>query len=147
PLDLRALVEQNLALNRVLAAKKQMQMIFIAPDSMSLSLEADGPKLEQVLNNLIGNALKFSPPSTCVEVRLTRESDRAVVSVRDQGPGIPAEEVSKLFRFFQKTSVRSTGGERSSGLGLAIARKIVEGHGGAIWVETESGHGSTFSFA
>jgi signal transduction histidine kinase len=67
--------------------------------------------------------------------------------VRDQGPGIPAEEVGKLFRFFQKTSVRSAGGERSSGLGLAIARKIVEGHGGTIQVATEPGRGSTFSFA
>ena len=147
PLDLRALVEQNLALNRVLAAKKQIPLTLDAPDSHSLTLEADGPKLEQVLNNLIGNALKFSPPSAGVEVRLVREDDRAVVSVRDQGPGIPAEEVGKLFRFFQKTSVRSAGGERSSGLGLAIARKIVEGHGGAIWVETEPGRGSTFSFA
>jgi signal transduction histidine kinase len=147
PLDLRALVEQNLALNRVLAAKKNMYLTFDALESTPLPLDADGPKLEQVLNNLIGNALKFSAPGTTVEVRLAREDDRAVVSVRDQGPGIPAEEVGKLFRFFQKTSVRSTGGERSSGLGLAIARKIVEGHGGTIWVETEPGRGSTFSFS
>jgi signal transduction histidine kinase len=131
----------------VLAAKKHIHLTFDAPDSLDLTLEADGPKLEQVLNNLIGNALKFSPPGAGVEVRLVRDGDRAVVSVRDQGPGIPAAEVGKLFRFFQKTSVRSTGGERSSGLGLAIARKIVEGHGGAIWVETEAGRGSTFSFA
>ncbi|MDS4069714.1 MAG: ATP-binding protein [Candidatus Competibacter sp.] len=147
PLDLRALVEQSLALNRVLATKTHRQLALVAPESAPLLLDADGPKLEQVLNNLIGNALKFSPPGTHVEVRLGREGDRALVSVRDQGPGIPAQEVGKLFRFFQKTSVRSVGGERSSGLGLAIARKIVEGHGGTIWVETEPGRGSTFSFA
>jgi signal transduction histidine kinase len=146
PLDLRALVEQNLAFNRVLAAKMQRQLALVAPEAAPLPLDADGPKLTQVLNNLIGNALKFSPPGACVEVSLVRESDRAVVSVRDQGPGIPAEEVGKLFRFFQKTSVRSAGGERGSGLGLAIARKIVEGHGGTIRVETEAGRGSTFSF-
>ena len=81
-----------------------------------------------------------------MEVSLSREGDRAVVAVRDQGPGIPAQEVGRLFRFFQKTSVRSVGGERSSGLGLAIARKIVEGHGGMIRVETQPGRGSTFSF-
>lgn len=147
PLDLRALVEQNLALNRVLATKAQRQLALVTPESAPLPLDADGPKLEQVLNNLIGNALKFSPPGTRVEVSLVREGDRAVVSVRDEGPGIPARELGKLFRFFQKTSVRSAGGERSSGLGLAIARKIVEGHGGTIQVETEPGRGSTFSFA
>ncbi|MDG4596522.1 MAG: ATP-binding protein [Candidatus Contendobacter sp.] len=147
PLDLRVLVEQNLAFNRVLAAKMQRRLVFVPPKFASLMLEADGPKLEQVLNNLIGNALKFSPAGTRVEVSLARESERAVVSVRDQGPGIPAEEVGKLFRFFQKTSVRGAGGERGSGLGLAIARKIVEGHGGTIWVETEPGCGSTFLFS
>ncbi|MDG4551271.1 MAG: ATP-binding protein [Candidatus Contendobacter sp.] len=147
PLDLRALVERNLAFNRVLAGKTQRQLVLVTPESTPLLLDADGPKLEQVLNNLIGNALKFSPPGTRVEVSLAREGDRAVVSVRDRGPGIPAEEVGKLFRFFQKTSVRGIGGERGSGLGLAIARKIVEGHGGAIQVETEPGRGSVFSFA
>lgn len=147
PLDLRALVEQNLVLNRVLATKTHRQLTLVTPESTPLLLDADGPKLEQVLNNLIGNALKFSPPDTCVEVSLVRKGDHAVVAVRDQGPGIPTGEVSKLFRFFQKTSVRSAGGERSSGLGLAIARKIVEGHGGTIRVETEPGRGSTFSFS
>jgi signal transduction histidine kinase len=142
---LRALVERNLALNRVLATRAQRQLALVAPECPPLLLDADGPKLEQVY--LIGNALKFSPPGIRIEVGLVRDGERAVVSVRDQRPGIPAQEVGKLFHFFQKTSVRGAGGERGAGLGLAIARKIVEGHGGTIQVETEPGRGSTFSFA
>jgi signal transduction histidine kinase len=70
-----------------------------------------------------------------------------VVSVRDQGQGIPAEELGKLFQPFGKTSVRSTAGEKGTGLGLAIARRIVEGHQGRIWVDSDVGKGSTFSFS
>ncbi len=74
-------------------------------------------------------------------------NDSVVVSVRDHGQGIPAEELDKLFKPFGKTTVRSTAGEKSTGLGLAICRKIVEGHGGRIWAESEVGKGSTFSFS
>jgi hypothetical protein len=74
------------------------------------------------------------------------ESGGILISVRDQGPGIPETERDKLFRPFGKTSVRSTGGESSTGLGLAIVRKIVEGHGGRIWLESEVGKGSAFFF-
>ena len=79
-------------------------------------------------------------------IRLARDEDAALVCVEDQGQGIPEQEIDKLFQYFGRTSVRSTGGERSTGLGLAIARKIVEGHGGRIWVESELGRGSRFSF-
>jgi signal transduction histidine kinase len=66
------------------------------------------------------------------------------MSVADEGPGIPAHEVERLFTPFESTSVKSTGGEKSTGLGLAIARKIVTGHGGRIWVESTPGKGSIF---
>lgn len=147
PVDLRELVGQNVAVHRLLAAKKQIEVSFPAWPDEPLRLEADGPKLEQVLSYLIANALKFSPPGARVEVGVVRDGAQVVVSVRDHGPGIPASEVGKLFAFFQKTSVQSPGGESSSGLGLGIARKIVEGHGGAIRVETREGLGSTFSFS
>jgi signal transduction histidine kinase len=147
PVDLSALIAQNTALHRVLAAKKRIELTFTTDQAVPLTLVADGPKLEQVLNNLLGNALKFSFPGGHVIVSLARDGARAVVSVRDDGPGIPADEVDRLFRFFQKTTVRSTGGERGTGLGLGIARKIVEGHGGTIGVETAVGRGSTFWFA
>jgi signal transduction histidine kinase len=76
----------------------------------------------------------------------TRQDGHVVVSVSDRGQGIPTEESRKLFQPFSRTSVRSTAGERSTGLGLAICRRIVEGHGGRIWVQSTHGVGSTFSF-
>jgi signal transduction histidine kinase len=143
PTDLGALVERNVALNRVLAEKKQISLTFrVAGDLPPLLLDA--AKIEQLLNNLVSNAVKFSYPSSLVEIRVTRERDRALITVQDQGQGIPADEVENLFRWFGKTSVRGTEGESSSGLGLAIAQKIVSGHLGTIWVESEVGKGSTF---
>jgi len=146
PVALAALLERNIALNRVLAEKKQIHVeLRLDADLPELSLDAG--KIQQVLNNFLSNACKFSHSGTKVEVRLYREGADAVVAVRDQGQGIPAAELERLFKPFQKTSVRSTAGESSTGLGLAIVRKIVAGHGGRVWVESEVGHGSTFSFS
>jgi signal transduction histidine kinase len=143
PTDLCTLIERNVVLNRVLAEKKQIQLTFRAAGDLPLLL-LDAAKIEQVLNNLISNAVKFSHPGSVVEIRITKDRDRAMVTVQDQGQGIPADEVENLFRWFGKTSVRGTEGESSSGLGLAIAQKIVLGHHGTIWVDSEVGTGSTF---
>ncbi len=144
--DLLQLVRRNVMLNDHLAAKKSIKLA-LETDGDVPPLSVDAGKIEQVLNNLISNAIKFSSPGAQIDVRLARVGDEIVLSVRDQGPGIPAAELEKLFRPFQKTSVKSTSGEKSTGLGLAIARRIVEGHGGRISVESESGHGSIFSFS
>lgn len=109
-------------------------------------VSADPHRLQQVLNNLIGNALKFSESGTTVTVGVGRKDGHVAVSVRDRGPGIPPGEMKRLFRPFEKTSVRSTAGERSTGLGLAISRRLVEAHGGSIRAESEPGKGSVFSF-
>lgn len=146
PVALAALLDRNLALNRVLAEKKQI-LIALRLDADLPVLSLDAGKIQQVLNNFLSNACKFSHPGTEVEVRLYRKGADAVIAVRDQGQGIPAAELERLFKPFQKTSVRSTAGESSTGLGLAIVRKIVAGHGGRVWVESEVGRGSTFSFS
>lgn len=111
------------------------------------SLDIDARKMEQVLENLISNAIKFSPKGSEVKVKAERVVDELVIRVEDQGPGIPEQEQSKLFKPFSRTSVRPTGGESSSGLGLSIAKKIVEAHQGRIWVESQLGVGSHFVFA
>jgi signal transduction histidine kinase len=144
--DLCGLIEENLTMNRILAEKKSIRLDFTPECGLPLS-RFDRGKVEQVLNNLISNALKFSAPGTAVTVQASRVNDSVVVSVRDHGQGIPAEELDKLFKPFGKTTVRGTAGEKSTGLGLAICRKIVEGHGGRIWAESEPGKGSTFSFS
>jgi signal transduction histidine kinase len=90
--------------------------------------------------------VKFSARGTNVQLEIKREGARLIFEVVDEGQGIPESEIPKLFREFGRTSVRPTEGERSTGLGLAIAKKIVEQHGGQISVKSEKGKGSTFAF-
>lgn len=145
PIDLHAQLVSNLELNAVLAEKKGISLEFTSQVT-SAPVLADPAKIEQVLNNLVSNALKFSPPGTTVNVDLSADETGYEVEVRDQGPGIPPAEQERLFRPFSTTSVKSTGGEKSTGLGLAIVKKIVSGHGGKVWVESEAGRGSSFHF-
>jgi signal transduction histidine kinase len=145
PTDFVRLIQHNIALNRVLAAKKNIAIDFDPPAALP-PLNIDSNKIEQVLNNLISNAIKFSHRDTRIRVRLESTDKAVTVAVQDQGQGIPAADLSKLFQLFSRASVRSTAGEQSTGLGLAIVRKIVEGHGGRIWVESKVASGSTFSF-
>jgi PAS domain S-box-containing protein len=108
-----------------------------------LEIVGDHDRLAQVLSNLIGNALKFTPSGGRVEVRCTTSEEGVVFSVRDTGPGIAAVDLPHLFERFWKADAASAG---SAGLGLAIARGIVDAHGGRIWVESEPGAGTTFRF-
>lgn len=142
-IDLAILAERNVALNQVLASRKDIEVRFHGPGE-PLEMVADPVKLEQVLNNLIGNAVKFSPSGNAVDVHVTVGADAVTLSVEDRGPGVPADELDKLFRPFERTRVRSTAGEKGTGLGLAIVKRIVEGHRGSIRVESEAGRGSTF---
>ncbi len=145
PADLAHLVRRNVTLNRVLAAKKDIAIEFEPPAAFP-EFSFDAGKIEQVLNNLLSNAVKFSHRGTTVRVRVTAADGFATVAVQDQGQGIPAADLPKLFKPFSRTSVSSTAGEQSTGLGLAIVRRMVEGHGGRIWVESVVGEGSTFFF-
>lgn len=144
--DLAALIKTNVALNQVIAQKKSIQLVFQDYEQIP-EVQADKEKIHQVLNNLISNAIKFSPAQTVIHIDVFRTGENVTVSVTDQGPGIPAEDGKKLFHPFSKTSVKSTGGEKTTGLGLAIVKKIVNGHRGNIWVESSLGKGSTFSFS
>ncbi len=141
--DLNSIIHRNTALNRILAQKKEIELSYHGAPQLP-PVFVDVAKIEQVLNNLISNAIKYSPPGTTIHVNAMREKNMAIISVKDQGPGIPSHELDKLFQFFGTTSVKSTGGEKSTGLGLAIARRIITGHGGEIWVESEQGVGTTF---
>ncbi len=142
PTDLAELVDSNVTLNRRLARDKEIELRLALEDVPTVLV--DPAKIEQVLNNLISNAIKYSPSGTVVDVRLSRQGDQVQLSVQDRGQGIPSEEMDKLFKPFSRTSVQTTGGETSTGLGLVIVKKIVDGHGGQINVESEVGEGTTF---
>jgi signal transduction histidine kinase len=107
---------------------------------------ADPDRLMQVISNLVSNAIKFSPKGNTVVVRSRMADTRLRVEVEDHGPGIPAEEIPLLFQEFALLKNRPTGGETSTGLGLSIARNLIDLHGGQIGVESQVGVGSTFWF-
>ncbi|HVK61730.1 MAG TPA: GAF domain-containing sensor histidine kinase [Bdellovibrionales bacterium] len=106
----------------------------------------DADRIRRVLENLFTNAVKFSKRGSSISFGVRSDKTRITFAVLDQGQGIPLQEHSKLFQEFGKTSTRPTEGEGSTGLGLAIAKKIVEQHGGKISVTSMPGEGSTFSF-
>ncbi|HVM73103.1 MAG TPA: ATP-binding protein [Anaerolineales bacterium] len=107
-------------------------------------VSADSPRLEQVLVNLIHNAIKFTPPGGQVVLAAQTEAGFVRFSVRDSGVGIPADDLERIFeRFYKADRARSGGG---TGLGLSISRHLVEAHGGRIWAESTEGAGSTFYF-
>jgi two-component system, sensor histidine kinase and response regulator len=146
--SLLRILEDRIRINRVLADKKG---ITLAADLSPLAeFSFDPNRLIQVIDNLVSNAVKFSNPGTTVTItlseKLSKKGSLAMVSVRDQGPGISAEDREKLFGEFQKLSARPTAGEGSTGLGLNIAKKIIEAHKGSIWVESVPGQGATFFF-
>ncbi len=104
----------------------------------------DEERLWQVVDNLISNAIKYSPLGSTIIVRCHRNTSVARLSVQDFGPGLTDEDKAKLFGHFQRLSAQPTAGENSSGVGLSIVKKIVELHKGRIWVESEYGKGATF---
>lgn len=105
---------------------------------------ADPVRLEQVIANLLHNAIKFTPQGGRITIRAGRQAGQALITVSDTGVGIPPEDLHRIFeRFFKSDRARGGGG---TGLGLAIARHIVEAHGGKIWAESTPGHGSAFHF-
>ena len=140
---LRPLVERNLAMNSHLADRKQIQLSAEFDGEMG-PIRADGGKIIQVLDNLVSNAIKYSDPGSAIRVSVRGHGDHVELRVADQGQGISAEQLGRLFEPFARGQTRPTGGERSSGLGLAIVQRIVEGHGGRIEVTSRPGEGSTF---
>jgi signal transduction histidine kinase len=144
PLDLGALAEENVVLNRLLADKNGVKLSLKRPDDLP-TLTLDRPKIWQVFNNLLSNAVKFSKPGTLATVELVRVAGGVTIEVRDQGAGIPPQEMESLFKPFNRGTTQPVEGERCTGLGLVIVKKIVESHGGTIKVESKVGTGSTFT--
>ncbi len=120
--------------------------VVIVPPAELLMVRADSKLIVQVLVNLIGNALKYTPPGSTIRLSAKRNDKTAVISVTDDGPGISPEEKEMVFDMFFVGNSAASAGRKSLGLGLALCRTIVNTHGGEIWVEDNSPHGAIFSF-
>jgi two-component system sensor histidine kinase VicK len=142
--ELRELAEHVVRFQRVTTSAHEFSFDF--PEG-SVSVEADRDKVEQMLTNLVSNAIKYSPRGGEIVVGARGEEEDVVVSVRDRGVGMSEEEVERLFQPYQRLDRDAIKGIRGTGLGLYLVRGLVEAHAGRIWAESEQGRGSTFSFS
>jgi PAS domain S-box-containing protein len=142
---LTGLVERSIAENTEFARQHHVTLALHAPGE-PLTVNVDADRLNQVLTNLVSNAVKFSPSGATVDVVLSRAGARARVEVRDRGPGIPEEFRARIFQKFSQADSSDTRQKGGTGLGLNISKSIVEGLGGAIGFTTQSGEGTCFFF-
>jgi len=127
------------------AAQKHIELSAVFQEPLP-AIYFDSEKIVQVLTNLIGNAVKFTPENGRITVTITEREKEVEFSVADTGPGIAPEDMSKVFKRFQQFGRTAGSGAKGTGLGLAISKQLVEMHGGRIWVESKVGVGSQFIF-
>lgn len=144
PGSLRELIEERVYLYTHLATEKQIKLTTNYQDIPVFLFDA--PRIGQVLDNLLTNAIKFSPIGGVIEISAKTSNGCVRVSIVDEGPGIKSEELEKLFKPFKKLSSKPTGGEQGTGLGLAIAKKMIELHHGVLELKPAKNHGANFSF-
>jgi PAS domain S-box-containing protein len=147
PFDLRAIVEEALDLVTSQAAEKNLDLIYSIDKEMPEAAAGDPTRLRQVLVNLLSNAVKFTDEGEVVlSVSPAKEANQILFEIRDTGIGIPEEKVNILFQPFSRADESFSSRYEGAGLGLAISKRLVELMGGQIWVKSEPGAGSTFSF-
>jgi two-component system phosphate regulon sensor histidine kinase PhoR len=144
--DLVRVARANTERLRPFAERQGLRLVFELPDHVT-PVRGDEDRLGQVLINLLHNAVKFSPNGGEIVVGVREDDGEVVVWVRDPGMGVPRADMARIFERFYKVDRARVRGRGGTGLGLSIARHVVEMHGGRIWVESEEGEGSTFSFA
>lgn len=122
--------------------KKNLRLEMCSSGPIKVKVDRDA--LLQILDNLVSNAIKYSPQGLPIYIQFSTEENDAIIQIRDEGPGISQEEQGKLFKKFMRLSARPTGGEHSSGLGLYIVKRIVESSGGQVYCESRLGEGTSF---
>lgn len=143
PIDLKKIIRENVGLFQSQGDKHTFKVNL---PSDAGKIEADEDKIGEVIGNLISNAVKFSPQGREITISLERADEEVKISVTDAGMGIPKKDLPHIFEKFYRADSASIQAIRGTGLGLGIVKYIVESHGGKIWVETQSGKGSTFNF-
>jgi signal transduction histidine kinase/DNA-binding NarL/FixJ family response regulator len=143
PIDISVLVQEVAEANRPLAARKEQTITIAAPPNHAAICDAD--RIREAIDNLVSNAIKYSPIGGAIDLLVAQEDGGIIVQVSDQGAGLSPEDISRLFGRFQRLSAKPTAGETSTGLGLSIVKRIVDLHGGRIEVESAGpGKGATF---
>jgi PAS domain S-box-containing protein len=145
PVDLTKKIKKVLAAYEETMARKNIKAC-TQLDNVYTPAWADPDAVYQVLDNLISNAIKYSPLGGEISVQLSQADGLLTVRIQDEGAGVPLDEVDKLFQKFTRLSTRPTAGESSNGLGLAITKKLIKQLKGDIWYEHHASHGATFAF-
>ena len=143
--DLGSYLEEYHKFCELMAGRKNMKVLLEIKSDLPL-VRFDPDRIRQVLDNLVGNAIKYSYPGSRIIIRVEGSGEEIIVSVIDEGQGIPEDEIPLLLSDFTKGSARPTGGEKSTGLGLAIVRRILESHEGRLEIQRNPDKGSTFRF-
>jgi signal transduction histidine kinase len=143
PIDVRGLVADAVGAMHGLAASRTSRVVVERAPGDTVVV-GDRDQLIRVLGNLLSNALKYSPPGSAVGVRIDERAERVRVTVTDQGPGIPPQQIERLFRPFARLGVHEHDTTGGTGLGLAISHALVEQHGGRIWAEPNQPTGARF---
>jgi signal transduction histidine kinase len=144
PFSLHEALERGVVIVRERATREDVR-VSVSADPGVDTVMGDERRVRQVVFNLLSNAVKFAPPGSTVDVAAARVDGEVRVSVSDGGPGIAPEDQTRIFEEFQQAKAGREQRE-GTGLGLALSKRLVELHGGRIWVESEPGQGSTFVF-
>jgi signal transduction histidine kinase len=144
PVDLATMLGDIMISNRSQAERKGQTLSLVSPPHQKWNCDPD--RLREAIDNLVSNAIKYSPEGGAIELSMSIDDDGARISVKDQGAGLTAEDMARVFGRFQRLSAKPTSGEPSTGLGLSIVKRIVELHDGKVSAESEgAGRGSIFT--
>jgi two-component system, NtrC family, sensor histidine kinase GlrK len=143
--DIRSLINKAVSGIGPLAMTKNVSLEVEIPQDLPC-VKMDGERILQALRNLIGNAVKFTPGGGRITISAQPMEKGVRVSVADTGPGIPIEDLNAIFDKFQQATMTGYNKIKGTGLGLAIVKHIINAHGGKVWVESEIGRGSIFTF-
>lgn len=145
-IEVQKFVNESLVPYELLSARKNMIFITDVPNS-SLYVKVDRTYLKRIIDNLVSNAIKFSPFESQIHYRISQEEDEVIFSVKDNGPGLTDEDKTRLFKKYQQLSAKPIGTDETTGLGLYIVKTMVDKLGGKLWVESVHGKGANFKVA
>ncbi len=144
--NLNEIIKDVFQRNKIAADNKKISFLLDLPDGLPFA-QFDAQKIGEVIDNLVSNAIKFTPKNGAIRIKSSLVEESIIIEVSDNGLGLSEEDIKQAFKRGSKLSARPTAGESSTGLGLWIVKKLVEAHDGKVWVRSAVGKGSTFAFS